>query len=86
MENTRRTIYQYPHIYGKASDAVGDGSSNEPFRYDLVNTGREILAQIAGLFVCQWTDRMESTRSVRSISFDCLNHLNDDRIFHQFVW
>ena len=33
-----------------ASDAVSN--TNEPFRYDLVNTGREILAQVTPTNIC----------------------------------
>ena len=49
-----------------ASDAVSN--TNEPFRYDLVNTGREILAQVTPTIICWCTLYPETDMLVHSES------------------
>lgn len=42
------TMCQIYNAWSKLIEASGSIAAAEPFRYDLVNTGREVLAQLAG--------------------------------------
>lgn len=44
-----------------ASSEVPDGASTEPFRYDLINTGREILAEISTVFSIRFAEALGAT-------------------------